>query len=1372
MPPKSSQSRGQSNGRGRSSSQHPPFSNGRGMPASTKRFVRPADPRSPAQNGSSNSSDNSRAPSPANDAKDDPELKKLSEQQPDVVKPCDGAADANYWPEHETPPHLEMDGDSEQPPSRPKRPPISCLVVKLRNLPMYATKDDVKLLIASILHKDGFASRGHSKMVGLVNFEVLMETLYSSARNKGTAYVLLPYGYFGHRLLAAEKELEMVDFDADSNPIGVKKLQVFPITHHEPTPSKMLLLQKTPYQNPKILSSLQEKKRLLSGDILLDGVQLGSLLRAVNPVCRVFSGEWTKSFNDMLCHLFFEDNLRSFRIKYAGHTDVMAYSIVVPLKSIKSMFYGLDFGHHFVVLLLETAPAYEMEGNFLRPEDAPRKDVENTRQRLSYLDDKHRVTAPFAFQLRFDPATEEGFNDFLQKARIASLPRPVELKSPGLEFETRNVYSRRALDDFRGWVKDIDFVVAFQLEALVRNLLVDPATMLKLRPEFGRLLKSEYSNGVKSDILREFAFLIRKEVPAGCLHWDLPRLRVLLEDAKKANEKLVEKTVKKEAARAKANARRKKGEETLSRVLDRSVFLCHHVGVTPSGVRLEGPFPVLSNRVLRKYPDHQDCFIRVHFTDEEQYQFRWDREVDGVAFVRGRVGGVLKQGLELAGRYFEFLAYSFGALKEHTVWFVTPFIDQAGKSVTAESIRDSLGDFSKVIYHPSLYGARLSQAFSATYPSVRVEASEVEQIPDIYDPSGENVMSDGCAPCSTQLAKDIDDVLMEGKSRYEYNPVPKAYQIRIGGSKGMIYVDPTLPGRKLLLRPSMNKFDAPDSLDIEVSNIPRASHMYLNRPLVMLLEDLGVRLSTFKQLQEDTMAADLDAARHIGRFIIGMNQIGLGKRFYLSYVLGELADMEFGLRDDCQGDFGSLLDDYWYHGIVKSTLWDQFRKIKYQARIRVPDSWTLVGVLDEHQILQTGQIMAYVQNEDYPNGYFLKGPVLICRSPVVHPGDVQMVEAVVPPDGSILDVERLPNCVIFSALGARSIPSCLGGGDLDGDLFHVSEYPYFRIKQPYLPAAYPTPERRKLKDREATIDDVADFVVEYINSDVLGLVATTHLVIADQHPDGVRAHKCMQLAELHSTAVDYAKTGIPVPRMRIPHYEFPAKPDWKADEVDDPTSADYYESQRALGHLYRGVGYTSADDLEKNLGKHTRTAEDVDRDISSKIQERIEEHVDLETDPPVFHEELMKLYQQYVYELRRISTLHSLKAIYPLTEIEVMLGVILGKTSQPKRRKELAARMHVHTSQLVTAVMGELMPDDADEESTKTALHKAWQAWRIAEAQPTSNLGRGHPEKPFGAKSFGILALSAIFKILDGLNERSARVDENPLATMDDFDMD
>jgi RNA-dependent RNA polymerase len=49
---------------------------------------------------------------------------------------------------------------------------------------------------------------------------------------------------------------------------------------------------------------------------------------------------------------------------------------------------------------------------------------------------------------------------------------------------------------------------------------------------------------------------------------------------------------------------------------------------------------------------------------------------------------------------------------------------------------------------------------------------------------------------------------------------------------------------------------------------------------------------------------------------------------------------------------------------------------------------------------------------------------------------------------------------------------------------------------------------------------------DFIKSDVLGIVASNHLALADrlgpEHPD------CIDLAKLNSDAVDFAKSGVPV----------------------------------------------------------------------------------------------------------------------------------------------------------------------------------------------------------------------------------------------------
>ena len=60
--------------------------------------------------------------------------------------------------------------------------------------------------------------------------------------------------------------------------------------------------------------------------------------------------------------------------------------------------------------------------------------------------------------------------------------------------------------------------------------------------------------------------------------------------------------------------------------------------------------------MLRTYPAaFHENFLRVSFAEEGKTQFRFDRDIDGRAFIEDRVGTLLRYGLEIAGRKFEFL---------------------------------------------------------------------------------------------------------------------------------------------------------------------------------------------------------------------------------------------------------------------------------------------------------------------------------------------------------------------------------------------------------------------------------------------------------------------------------------------------------------------------------------------------------------------------------------------------------------------------------------------------------------------------------------------------------------------------------------------
>lgn len=81
-------------------------------------------------------------------------------------------------------------------------------------------------------------------------------------------------------------------------------------------------------------------------------------------------------------------------------------------------------------------------------------------------------------------------------------------------------------------------------------------------------------------------------------------------------------------------------------------------------------------------------------------------------------------------------------------------------------------------------------------------------------------------------------------------------------------------------------------------------------------------------------------------------------------------------------------------------------------------------------------------------------------------------------------------------------------------------------------------------------------------SDTLGTISTAHLVHADKEQEKALNEKCLQLAALHSMAVDFAKTGAPA---EMPRFLKPKEyPDFM-ERWDKPM----YTSQGALGKLYR-----------------------------------------------------------------------------------------------------------------------------------------------------------------------------------------------------------
>ncbi len=192
--------------------------------------------------------------------------------------------------------------------------------------------------------------------------------------------------------------------------------------------------------------------------------------------------------------------------------------------------------------------------------------------------------------------------------------------------------------------------------------------------------------------------------------------------------------------------------------------------------------------------------------------------------------------------------------------------------------------------------------------------------------------------------------------------------------------------------------------------------------------------------------------------------------------------------------------------------------------------------VDETAFLEEGEVYITYDETRGKSGERLDatlvdGLVIVTRSPALHPGDIQVPRMVTPP--ATHPLRKLRNCIVFSQKGSRDLPSQLSGGDLDGDLYNVIWDPQAHPRTTFEPADYTRVTPPSL-DRPVTRQDIANFFIDFMKSDILGLIAIRHQILADVQVKGVNDGDCIKLAEMHSTAVDYSKTGIAVDWQHMP----------------------------------------------------------------------------------------------------------------------------------------------------------------------------------------------------------------------------------------------
>ncbi|KAG2366052.1 RNA dependent RNA polymerase-domain-containing protein [Suillus spraguei] len=1170
----------------------------------------------------------------------------------------------------------------------------------IRNVDFEVTEYEITKKIAEVLHAcpGPFVSDADAQQ-RLINFRVTLEkNECGGVRNKGFGSLRLPSKDVGlkfRRLVDGE--------DGITIKVGKKRLKFIPTTKHIPN-NLLVTLAKAPYVDPDIAQKRQEKIDALSSYFRIAKVQIGIFYRpkdATPSDPRAFSAEWQCNLSDTgLGWLNFEYEHKLIRAKVGDPArGELLYSLIITFANINKMAVGYDFGNQYICFDMFTPPIVERE-DFNRTLTGSHSDQKNYRERVGAIHPGHEQIAPYAHQIRIVLSEPGDLEKFQQFCKIAELRPPIY----GIRIECicQGFFTSKKLAWVQRWLKSLssDWPVAFQIEALLRNGVANTNELEDLRPRIDELIRRH--RPFAAAIMRYFVLKAAARPPGQTIH----KCFELVVQAKLGN------------VRPQAPAGR---------------FYCHRVTVTPTRLILEGPNILQSNRVIREYEGYEGNFIRVDFRDEDRLQYRWDREVDGASFVRRRVGGLLNHGFELAGKHFDFLAYSSSALREHAVWFVSSFQHDTKGLVNAHTIRSSLGDFSGCIYSPSKYAARMAQAFTATDPSVKIHRSQWSEMPDIVE---NGVMfSDGVGTVSNELGDLIWQTLCDARRDGGAHAVkPSAYQIRFLGFKGVVAVDKQLEGIQLCLRESMNKFKdhGEEYAMIEIARpVVKPNTPHLNRPLITVLEDRGASKDTFMELQQKVVAEARTAHDSVELFAALLESHGLSPTFRLASTLRKLNTL--GLKLNPTHLHHRNVDTPFLAQLRACAINHVLRAVKHDARIPIPNSYMLMGVTDEGPAyekkghsnvfkLPPGKIYACVHKPGDSEPIWLHGPCMISRSPVIHPGDVQQSYAIgKPPTDKLCLFSHLKNVVVFASTAS-----------------YPSGKP-FTIEQP------------------STIDDVCNFVVEYINSDVVGLVSDKHITIAGKagtqiiSQDGTFNESCLKLAALHSQAVDYPKNGWKVDIEDIPRSLIPYKPDWHAAEVESPRPTDYYESDRALGHLYRNI---QLDDIPTYVPQQLEKP--LSDAISITLRSLVKRQLERRERPSKLKVSMDSIYSAYLDELIYVATCHTLSRIpgAHLREEEIVVGTILAKCSQKRFKTDRIYAMRECISVLIRDVRGRMLPESMENASldeVRDSLEIGWSAWALSQEKYKESHEQG--KGGYGAQSFGLVALGVVLDCLEQLQE-------------------
>lgn len=580
-------------------------------------------------------------------------------------------------------------------------------------------------------------------------------------------------------------------------------------------------------------------------------------------------------------------------------------------------------------------------------------------------------------------------------------------------------------------------------------------------------------------------------------------------------------------------------------------LIVYKVVVTPTRIIFRPPEVAPGNRVFRHFGPEK--FMYVYFRDEDM-----DRVDYTSSSLVKRIQQVMKDGISIenvegGARHFHFLGSSLSQMRNSSCLFTT---------LDPHVIRNWIGDLSS-IKSAAKYLKRMSQAFSSTKPAFYVEQHLLDNPVDDFVQHG-YTFTDGCGEISKAGAIKVAEAL-------NFRPVPSAFQIRLGGAKGVLVVSDVRDALEdedtcLLLRKSMAKFHSKHNM-LEIVSCAGRSMAHLTRQSIQILNNLGIQDEVFLKMQDEYL-------EELSSMIASDSQAFFALKSVLPPEMSwwiEIFLKQLGVSLLSDGFLASLVNAVYRYNLANTVL---------RARIPIRKGRTLMGVADFTGSLKYGEVFVqYTEQEEDTDDYVAVVlddiDVAIHRSPCHHPGDVRVLRcrSDVP-----AQLRCLKDCIVFPCDGPRPHPDECTGGDLDGDVFTViwDERLIPPKEKVYAPMDFPdsAAEKKERVDEHSLIA----FYLKSIQCDILGVASNAHLAVCDYSSQGIFDKGALELAQICSLQVDHDRADDHLQRVRA------LAPKIYPDFMQNDEKGNY-PSKKVLGLMYRRCNAVMEATMEK-IGEH------------------------------------------------------------------------------------------------------------------------------------------------------------------------------------------